>query len=172
MKTNTKGFTLIELLAVIVILAIIALIASPIILGIIQNSQKSARARSVEAYASAIQTTVTSAMSDPDFVGGDVVISVKTSGTGADATKTTVACVGTNADGVGTCSNGAKEVEVTYTGSKVVCDTVKYNAGGKGYVELTGCHVGGSTAETYEYSNDPANANPGKATETKTSNSN
>jgi prepilin-type N-terminal cleavage/methylation domain-containing protein len=32
-----KGFTLIELLAVIVILAIIALISSPIIVGLIDN---------------------------------------------------------------------------------------------------------------------------------------
>ncbi len=37
-----KGFTLIELLAVIVILAVIALIATPIILGIISNAKKEA----------------------------------------------------------------------------------------------------------------------------------
>ena len=37
-----KGFTLIELLAVIVILAIIALIATPIILGIIEDARKGA----------------------------------------------------------------------------------------------------------------------------------
>ncbi len=40
MKMNKKGFTLIELLAVIVILAIIALIATPIILGVIDNARK------------------------------------------------------------------------------------------------------------------------------------
>ena len=34
-----KGFTLIELLAVIVILAIIALIATPIIINIIEDSK-------------------------------------------------------------------------------------------------------------------------------------
>ena len=38
---NSKGFTLIELLAVIVILAIIALIATPIVLGIINDSKES-----------------------------------------------------------------------------------------------------------------------------------
>ena len=38
---NSKGFTLIELLAVIVILAIIALIATPIVLGIIEDSRQS-----------------------------------------------------------------------------------------------------------------------------------
>jgi len=37
---NKKGFTLIELLAVIVILAIIALITAPIILGVIENARK------------------------------------------------------------------------------------------------------------------------------------
>ena len=37
---NKKGFTLIELLAVIVILAIIALITAPIILGVIENAKK------------------------------------------------------------------------------------------------------------------------------------
>ncbi|MCI8544918.1 MAG: prepilin-type N-terminal cleavage/methylation domain-containing protein, partial [Bacilli bacterium] len=37
-----KGFTLIELLAVIVILAVIALIATPIILNIIEKARKSA----------------------------------------------------------------------------------------------------------------------------------
>lgn len=39
---KSKGFTLIELLAVIVILAIIALIATPIVLGIIEDSRESA----------------------------------------------------------------------------------------------------------------------------------
>ena len=37
---NNKGFTLIELLAVIVILAIIALIATPMILGVIDTAKQ------------------------------------------------------------------------------------------------------------------------------------
>ena len=47
---KNKGFTLIELLAVIVILAIIALIATPIILGIINDSKKQSSMRSAELY--------------------------------------------------------------------------------------------------------------------------
>ena len=43
-----KGFTLIELLAVIVILAIIALIATPIVLDIITDSKAAAKERSIE----------------------------------------------------------------------------------------------------------------------------
>ena len=39
---NKKGFTLIELLAVIIILAVIALIATPVVLNVIENSKKEA----------------------------------------------------------------------------------------------------------------------------------
>ena len=53
-----KGFTLIELLAVIVILAIIALIATPIILGIINDARKESQERSIELYASAAKNAV------------------------------------------------------------------------------------------------------------------
>ena len=45
-----KGFTLIELLAVIVILAVIALIATPIIINIINDSRKQAVKSSAELY--------------------------------------------------------------------------------------------------------------------------
>lgn len=48
MKKNKKGFTLIELLAVIVIPAIIALIAVPIVLNIIERARKGAFTRSSE----------------------------------------------------------------------------------------------------------------------------
>ena len=53
---NKKAFTLIELLAVIVILAIIALIATPIILGIINSTREEARKRSAEAVSHAVET--------------------------------------------------------------------------------------------------------------------
>ena len=53
-----NGFTLIELLAVIVILAIIALIATPIILGIINDARKESQERSIELYASAAKNAI------------------------------------------------------------------------------------------------------------------
>ena len=53
-----KGFTLIELLAVIVILAIIALIATPIILGIINDARKESNERSAELYASSVKNAI------------------------------------------------------------------------------------------------------------------
>jgi len=58
MKKN--GFTLIELLAVIVILAIIALIATPIILGIINDARKESNERSAELYASSVKNAIAS----------------------------------------------------------------------------------------------------------------
>lgn len=56
MKMNKKGFTLIELLAVIVILAIIALIATPLILGVIDEAKQGAARSSAYGYAKAIET--------------------------------------------------------------------------------------------------------------------
>lgn len=58
MKQNKKGFTLIELLAVIVILAIIALIATPIILSMINNARKSAARSSALGYVESIENYV------------------------------------------------------------------------------------------------------------------
>ena len=57
---KNKGFTLIELLAVIVILAIIALIATPIILGIINDAKEQANQRSAEMYLKAINNSIVS----------------------------------------------------------------------------------------------------------------
>ena len=54
-NTNKKGFTLIELLAVIVILAVIALITTPIILNMINNAKKSAAIYSAYGYIEAIE---------------------------------------------------------------------------------------------------------------------
>src|SRR5574344_929648 len=55
---NNKAFTLIELLAVIVILAIIALIATPIILGVIENAKKGAAANSALGYIDAVEKEI------------------------------------------------------------------------------------------------------------------
>lgn len=52
---RNKGFTLIELLAVIVILAIIALIATPIVLGIINDTKESANKQSAEFIVNAVE---------------------------------------------------------------------------------------------------------------------
>ena len=58
MKTRSKGFTLIELLAVIVILAIIALIATPTILGVIERARKGAAESSALGYIDAVEKQI------------------------------------------------------------------------------------------------------------------
>lgn len=55
MKNNKKGFTLVELLAVIVILAIIALIATPIILNVIDNAKEGSAKNSAYGYIDAVE---------------------------------------------------------------------------------------------------------------------
>ena len=55
---NKKGFTLIELLAVIVVLAIIALIATPIVMNTIKNAKKGAAERSADNYVKAVEQAV------------------------------------------------------------------------------------------------------------------
>ena len=55
---RSRGFTLIELLAVIVILAIIALIATPIVINIISDAKKSSQEESIKMYAKAIEDGV------------------------------------------------------------------------------------------------------------------
>ncbi len=63
-----RGFTLIELLAVIVILAIIALIATPIILGIINDARDESYERTAELVASELELAYTSYMFANDAV--------------------------------------------------------------------------------------------------------
>lgn len=55
---RNKGFTLIELLAVIVILAITALVATPIVINIINDSREEANKRSIESYAEAVKNAI------------------------------------------------------------------------------------------------------------------
>ena len=53
-----KGFTLIELIAVLVIMAIIALIATPLVMNIIRKARISADKRSVDAYGRSIELAI------------------------------------------------------------------------------------------------------------------
>jgi len=73
---NKKGFTLIELLAVIVILAIIALIATPIILNMINDARKSAAVDSAYGYIEGIEYQNSMSQLDstkyPSITTGDV----------------------------------------------------------------------------------------------------
>ncbi len=60
MKEKNKGFTLVELLAVIVILALIALIATPIILNVINDAKKQAAKDSAYGYMDSVEKYIVS----------------------------------------------------------------------------------------------------------------
>ena len=58
MKKRKKGFTLIELIAVLVIMAIIALIVTPLVMSIIRKARVSADKRSIDAYGRSIEHAI------------------------------------------------------------------------------------------------------------------
>ena len=122
-----KGFTLIELLAVIVILAIIALIATPIVLDIIEDSKNSSIKRSIELYADAVENSVAKAQ-----LNGNVLPSGKY----------------TTTDGK-TLTQGNTTIKVDYDGAKTVCDVYISN---EGTVSLKRCNVSDKDVE-YTYGN-------------------
>ena len=133
MKSN-KGFTLIELLAVIVILAIIALIATPIILGVIDTAKKGSAEASALAYVKAVEdqivigqvttettdditlpTTGTQEYTTADLAG------VKVKGTAPNAEGSKVVIDSTGAVKTGTCLSitmSGSTYNVSYDGSK------------------------------------------------------
>ena len=63
-KFKKRGFTLIELIAVLVIMAIIALIVTPLVMSIIRKAKISARKRSVDAYGRSVELAIASYLLD------------------------------------------------------------------------------------------------------------
>ena len=59
-----NGFTLIELIAVLVIMAIIALIVTPLVINIIRKARVAADKRSIDAYGRSIELAVASYLLD------------------------------------------------------------------------------------------------------------
>ena len=120
MKRN-KGFTLIELLAVIVILAIIALIATPIILNVINDARKSAAKDSAYGYIEAIETQNQLAILDSEkyskIESGDVTnLNSRVNVKGTKPTSGTVTIENGKVTSATLTING---YELTYDGDKV-----------------------------------------------------
>lgn len=86
---NKKGFTLIELLAIIVILAIIAVITTPIILNVIENAKKGAAQDSAFGYKDAVHKYYASRLSiDSNFQMVDSTYEIESNGYLSDGTNT------------------------------------------------------------------------------------
>lgn len=130
MKSNQKGFTLIELLAVIVILAIIALIATPIILNIVQKARKSAAEDSVYGVMKAIQLEYTTSMLNPTPLELDLTVTCSTAN----------GC--TYTDGA---TPTAQTGTITFSGTVPSAGTIVFDDEGK--FTLTGLKVNGFECE-------------------------
>ncbi len=129
MKKNTKGFTLIELLAVIVILAVIALIATPIILNLIEKARQGAAESSAYAYIEAAEkAAVVKMMNEPNTkINGDC-----TASKGADG-KAKLAC------------DGAVELELDVKGDIATGGTVTFDTTTGSITDAEGLVIGNYT---------------------------
>ena len=142
MKENNKGFTLIELLAVIVILAVIALIATPLIMGTITKAKKNSAVDSAYGYMKAVEQAIGEAQVDDPTGAFDIAnqtVTVKGNGN-----QVTVVKGGSNVD-----------IDVNYKGSQPKNgDSLTYDANGR--VTSGTLNIGGYTVTI---SNDKATVN-------------
>ena len=77
MKLRKKNaFTLIELVAVLVIMAIIALIVTPLVMNIIRSARTSADKRSIDAYGRSIELAIAGYLMDTGSFPTDVGMTI------------------------------------------------------------------------------------------------
>ena len=119
---NNKGFTLIELLAVIVILAIIALIATPMILGVIDTAKQGSAKSSAQYYVEAVEKTIMTNQLDGKGSVADGTYMVGTDG--VTLTCTDGACVPAS-------GGDAPSFEVNVKGDKAASDSTVTIANGQ-----------------------------------------
>ena len=124
---KNKGFTLIELLAVIVILAIIALIATPMILGVIDTAKKGSAESSALGYVESVEKSIMLQQ-----VKGEVALAAGTYYVNADGNLASTSSTGTKVLDVdfkgaiptGTVTVGANS---SVTGAKLTFATIHAN---------------------------------------------
>ena len=147
---NKKGFTLIELLAVIVVLAIIALIATPIVMNTIKSAKKGAAERTADNYIKQVETAVAEAKLENKSVPNgtyDIDGNGNLTGAGLPDGKLEINMSGNKpTSGTVTISNG--EISQNGTTMTVGDYNVKYNQENKKY-EAT--NEGGDSSTTVVY---------------------
>ena len=135
MKKKMKGFTLIELIAVLVIMAILALIVTPLVMSIIRKAKVSADKRSIDEYGRSIELAIAGYLLDNgtfptsieqltiEYSGEEVECS--TTQLNSDSSVYLAGCTvgGRNVDGY---TYGKEEAGPTYTAYSVG-DQVTYN---------------------------------------------
>ena len=134
---RVKGFTLIELIAVLVIMAIIALIVTPLVMSIIRKARISADKRSVDAYGRSIELAIAGYLMDTgsfptsieqltiEYSGDEVVCSTTNLNSDSSVYLAGCAVAGRSVDGY---TYGNEETVPTPTGTAYkVGDEVTYN---------------------------------------------
>ena len=119
-----RGFTLIELLAVIIILAIVALIATPIILDVVEDARKSAATSETNMIISGVNNYCTSV--DMKIQMGDNSYT-QCAGTADSAEVITDTINAAIAKGEAINKGNAEIVSISYNGSQVTDIEVRSN---------------------------------------------
>ena len=111
-----KGFTLIELLAVIVVLAIIALIATPIVMNTIKSAKKGSAERGADNYIKQVETAIaTSKLDNNEITDGIYAIDQDGNLTGNELTESITIEMNGNKPNGGTLVIKNGQVQTTST---------------------------------------------------------
>ena len=133
---NKRGFTLIELLAVIVVLAIIALIATPIVMNTIKNAKKGAAERTADNYIKQVETAVAEAKLENKSVPNGVYTIDENGNLGNVYTYDDDLCASEPSDM--NCMFGTEQkINVEMNGTKPSRGTLKIENGGVSKEETT-----------------------------------
>ena len=135
MKKRSRAFTLIELIAVLVIMAIIALIVTPLVMSIIKKARISADKRSIDAYGRSVELAIANYLLDNgDFPTEISQLTIEYSGDRVECSTTqlnndsSIYLAGCTVNGrsVEGYTYGKEEADPTYTAYSVG-DEVSYN---------------------------------------------
>ncbi len=116
-KLRKKGFTLIELIAVLVIMAILALIVTPLVMNIIRKARIAADKRSIDAYGRSIELAIAGYLLDNGKFPTDVSeLTIEYSGNKVECSTTQL-----NSDSsvyLTGCTVGGRTVDYAYGSDK------------------------------------------------------
>ena len=122
-----KGFTLIELIAVLVIMAIIALIVTPLVMSIIRKARISADKRSIDAYGRSIELAIAGYLMDTgDFPTSISELTIEY--TGEEVVCTTTNLKSDSSIYLAGCTVGGRSVEGYTYGKEETTPTPTYTA--------------------------------------------
>lgn len=131
MKSNQKGFTLIELLAVIVILAIIALITTPIVLNVIAGARDDAAKNKMYGVIDAVRLAYTQNQVSENPLTGATITVTFTSTTDPAIGSTPISISGDKPT-AGTVTINTSTGKITASGIKFQNDTHTCSVGNDG----------------------------------------